>query len=155
MGSLHFRRTQGKPAAIEEALKRAGATTYVVLPGTNVVGSYNELDKTFMRWNFPWILAVQGTWLQDAQAKPVIMGGNESNARISGTLAESTDAFLFLGPRNELKQFVPKRSALEGTGYGRETERRLRILLGPDRKIPDLPKDDSGITFQFSPPNGQ
>jgi hypothetical protein len=71
----------------------------------------------------------------------------------TGTLADTADALLFLGPRDELKQFFPKRSALEGKEYGKETERRLRILFGADRKIPDfLPKDDVGVAPQFSPP---
>jgi len=99
---------------------------------------------------------MQGTRLQEIQAKPELMGGNESNARLAGTLAESGDALLFLGPRDELKQFVPRRSALEGTPYGKETERRLRIIFGDGGKIPDfLPKDDSGLAPQFSPPSNQ
>jgi hypothetical protein len=154
MGTLHFRRNQGKPSTVEDALQRAGATTYIVLPGTNVIGSYDDLDTNFVRWKWPWLLPIQGTWLQGLQAKPVLMGGNESNTRIAGTLAESGDAPLFLGPRDELKQFLPKRSALEGTTYGKETERRLRIVFGEHRKIPDfLSKDDSGLASQFSPPS--
>lgn len=156
MGSLHFRRVQGKPSTIEEALQQAGATTYVVLPGTNIVGSYNDVDTKFVQWNWPWVLPIRGTWLQDMAAKPLLMGGNESNARVSGTLSESGDAFLFLGPRDELKQFLPKRSALEGTAYGKETERRLRIIFGEGHKIPDfLPKNDSGLAPQFSSPTNQ
>lgn len=129
MGSLHFRRIQGKPSAIEDALQQAGATTFVVLPGTNVVGAYNDLEPRFAQWSWPWILPIRGTWLQGMAAKPPLIGGDESKARISGPLVESEDAFLFLGPRDELKQFVPKRSALDGTEYGKETERRLQSFL--------------------------
>jgi hypothetical protein len=156
MGVMHFRRLQGKPSVIEDALQRAGARTYVVLPGTNVIGSFNDVDTSFVRWNWPWILPTQGTWLQGVPAKPVLMGGNESNAHLAGPLAENGDALLFLGPRDELKQFLPKRSALEGTEYGKETEHRLQILFGADRKIPDfLPRDDAGLAPQFLPPRNQ
>lgn len=37
MGALHFRRIQGKPSTIEEALQQTGATTDVVLPGTTLL----------------------------------------------------------------------------------------------------------------------
>lgn len=156
MGSLHFRRTEGKPSQIEQALQKAGAITYVVLPGSNVVGAYEDLDQKFVQWKWPWMLRLQGIWLGALAAKPLLMGGSESNAHISGTLAESGDAFLFLGPRDELKQYLPKRSALDGTPYGKETERRLRIIFGEGRQLPDfVPKDDSGLGPQYSPPKSQ
>ncbi len=156
MGSLHFRRTDGKPSTIEQALQGAGAATYVVLPGSNIVGSYNDLDAKFVQWKWPWMLPTQDAWLGGMPAKPLLMGGNASNAHVSGTLAESGDAFLFLGPRDELKQYLPKRSALEGTPYGKETERRLRIIFGEGRPLPDfLPKDDSDLAPQYAPPHNQ
>lgn len=155
MGVLHFLRIKGKPSAIEEALQQAGATTFVILPGSNVVGSYADLDAKFVQWNSPWILTLEETWLGKMSAKPLLMGGSESNAHISGTLAASGDAFLFLGPRDKLEQFLPKRSTLEGTEYGKETERRLRIIFGEDRKPVYLPKDNSGVAPQYAPPNDQ
>jgi hypothetical protein len=153
MGVLHFLRIEGKPSAIEGALQQAGATTFVILPGSNVVGSYADIDTKFVQWISPWILTLQETWLGKMWAKPLVMGGSESSAHISGTLAESGDAFLFLGPRDKLEQFLPKRSTLEGTAYGKETERRLRIIFGEGRKPDYLPKDNSGVAPQYAPPN--
>ncbi len=70
---------------------------------------------------------------------------------MSGTLAEAADAFLFLEPRDQLTQFVPKRSELEGTAYAQEVERRLTIVLGPG-KVPDfMPKNDDGQAPQYTP----
>jgi hypothetical protein len=156
MGSLHFRRTDGKPSLIEQSLQEAGATTYVVLSGSNVVGSYEDRDPRFLQWKWPWMLPVQGTWLAQLPAKPLLLGGNASHAHVDGALAGTADAFLFLGPPDELTEYVPKRSALEGTPYGRETERRLRIIFGEGRKLPKfLPKDDSGIMPQYLPPPNQ
>ncbi len=57
-GAMHLRRIAGKPSAIEQALQAAGATTYVVLVGTNVTGSDDQQDVRFLRWKWPWMLGV-------------------------------------------------------------------------------------------------
>ena len=152
MGALHFRRTDGKGSMVERNLQQAGATTYLVVAGSNIVGTYDERDPRFLKWKSPWMMDVRGTWLAALPAKPLLMGGNASNARITGPLSETTDAFLFLGPPEELKMAVPKRSALDGTQYGKETERRLRVIFGEGRKLPDfIPKDDTGLAAKYLP----
>lgn len=137
-GALHFRRADGRPSMIERGLQEAGATTYVVLAGSNIIGSYEDRDKRFLQWRWPWMMPVQRTWLSQMPAKPLLMGGSASNAHIAGTLAKTGDAFLFLGPPNEVQAYVPKRSALERTAYGKETARRLRIIFGERTKASGL-----------------
>ena len=98
------------------------------------------------------MLQLKETWLGELPAKPLIMGGNRSNANVPGTLSDTGDAFVFLSPPEDLQANVPKRSALDGTEYGKETERRLRIIFGEGRKLPTfLPKDDSGIAPKYLP----
>lgn len=153
MGALHFRRTGGTPSQVERSLKD-NARTYLVVAGSNITGSYRDQDSRFLKWKWPWMLRVEGSWLGQLPAKPLFMGGNGSNARIEGTLSEATDAFIFLGPPDELKAHTPRRSDLEGTAYGKETERRLRIIFGEGRKLPDfMPKDDSGVAPKYAPPS--
>ena len=149
-GAMHFRRVAGKPSAIEQALQAAGATTYVVLVGSNVTGPEDQQDSRFLRWKWPWMLSAEGTWLGPLPAKPLIMGSNLSRAHIAGPISEAADAFLFIGPPGTIQTYVPKRSALEGTAYGEEAKRRLRVIFGEGRKLPDyLPKDDSGLAPKY------
>ena len=49
-------------------------------------------------------------------------------------LKDGADAFLYLGPRDSLTSVSMTRTQLQGTAYGKEIERRLKIemILQPD-----------------------
>jgi len=83
MGFMHFRRIDSKPSLIEQSLRQTGATTYVILPGTNTIGSSSEVDPRFVKHPWPWLLPTQGTWLRNLDAKSILMGGNESNVHLT------------------------------------------------------------------------
>jgi len=41
---------------VEKDLRAAGATTFVILFGTNAVAGYNDLDKRFDAWKVPALI---------------------------------------------------------------------------------------------------
>jgi hypothetical protein len=47
MGFPHFLRSTAGPGFIEKELRAAGATTFMIVTGTNAVGQYDDLDKRF------------------------------------------------------------------------------------------------------------
>ena len=44
MGSGRFQRREGKPGVIEQHLIQAFSKPYVILPGTDIVGTYDDVD---------------------------------------------------------------------------------------------------------------
>ncbi|HET8548601.1 MAG TPA: hypothetical protein VFL57_11380 [Bryobacteraceae bacterium] len=148
MGSGHFRRSQGEANSIERELRRSGASTYVVLVGSNIVGTHDQLEPRLTQWKWPWLAPVRGTWLAGLPAQPILMGGTSGDPFARGTLGTSADAFLFLGPNEELTQVRARRSEVIGSDYARETERRLTIIFGR-ASAEFLPADDSGEIPQF------
>ena len=133
MGEGHFRRSGQHPGAIENELLMALVKPYVILPGSNMVGGYDDIDSRFANLPAPSLIEMKGNWLGSLQATG--RGG------AVGTWDQTADAYLYLGPRDGLTVVKNRRSDLDGTAYGREITRRLTILFGAP---PDfLPKADA------------
>ena len=144
MGSGHFLRGD-EPTYIEPHLRRMGAKTYLIVFGTNVIGGYDDLDHRFDSWRAPTIVSLAGNWVGELPAMPVVSGGEGGPHRMifrrgqhsAGAppapprppvkLKDAADALLYLGPRDSLTQISMPRSELEGTSYGKEIQRRLKI----------------------------
>jgi hypothetical protein len=95
-GSAHFLREQGD-GYIEPELRRAGAKTFVILAGTNAVKGYDDLDKRFDSWPAPSIALLNGNWVGELLAIPVISGGTQGvDSHLK--LKDAADALLYLGP---------------------------------------------------------
>jgi len=144
-GSAHFLRERGD-GYIEPELRRAGAKTFVILAGTNAVKGYDDLDHRFDSWPAPSIALVTGNWVGDLPAIPVISGGTES-IDPPVKLKDEADALLYLGPRDSLIAVDTVREEVDGTPYGKELLRRMK-LLGYD--LPYIP--DSNEHPQFDRP---
>jgi hypothetical protein len=134
MGSGHFRRNAGRPNYIENELLMALVQPYVILTGSNIVGGYDDLDPRFDQLSSPSLIEMKGSWI-GALSTPNPRGGPSSSWE------QTCDAYLYLGPRDTVTVLKNRRSALEGTQYGRELERRMSILFD---KAPDfLPNADA------------
>jgi hypothetical protein len=141
MGTGHFRRPGGRPGSIEGSLLMAGANAYVVIPGSNIVGGFDDLDPRFEQWAAPWFAELKGTWIGNLP----LTGPRGSQ----GTWAETADAYLYLGPRDKLTRLRPRRAELQGTDYGKEIERRLTLIFG---KAPDfVPNSDEAPLYERNP----
>jgi hypothetical protein len=143
MGSGHFQRRDGKPSVIEQQMIQAFAKPYVILPGSDIVGTYDDLDARFEQQPAPWMMEMKGSWLAGLprwQESPVI--GYPSMVALKtkvGTWEQTADAYLYLGPRDNLTQGGTAFD-LEGTPYGSELRRRWKIMFP---KPPEtLPKSD-------------
>ncbi len=133
MGEGHFRRSGGRPGAIENELLMAFVKPYVIISGSNMVRGYDDLDPRFDQLPAPSLLEMKGSWI-GSLASPG-RGGSV------GTLVETADAYLYLGPRDRLTVVKNRRSDLDSTAYGKELQRRLTILFD---KAPDfLPASDT------------
>ena len=134
MGFGHSRRNAGRPGLIENELLMALVKPYVIMPGSNVLGGYDDLDARFEHSPAPWLMEISGTWLGDLPT-PNLRGGSP------GTWKETADAYLYLGPRDKVTVVKNPRSALEGRAYGKELQRRMVIVFD---KPPDfLPSPDA------------
>ena len=127
MGWGHFLRRKG-PGGIEQQLLAAGASTWLIVFGTNVTGGYNDLDKRFDAWPLPVIVDLRANWVGDLPAMPVLTGGAAPATALK--LGDAADALLYVAPRDALTQLFMPRSELEGTAYGKELDRRMTIQLG-------------------------
>jgi hypothetical protein len=133
MGAGHFRRSAGRPGFIENQLLMALVQPYVIMPGSNMVAGYDDLDPRFDQLPAPSFIEMNGSWIGSIPAQNP-RGGQP------GTLGQTADAYLYLGPRDKLTVITNRRSDLEGTPYGKEIERRLTIIFN---KAPDfLPQPD-------------
>ncbi len=145
-GSAHFLREQGN-GYIEPELRRAGAKTFLILAGTNAVKGYDDLDRRFDSWPAPSIVLVNGNWVGELLAIPVISGGTEGiDYRLK--LKDAADALLYLGPRDSLIAVDAVRKEVDGTPYGKELLRRMTIL---GLVLPYIP-GDSKENAQFDRP---
>jgi hypothetical protein len=135
MGAGHFLR-HNAPGEVEREIRAAGADPYLVVFGTNSVGSAqgpdnlngHNLDKRNNSWPRPAIVPVAGNWVGDLAAMPVVTGGKVPATTL--TLAGATDALLYVATRDALTESIMPQSELEGTAYGKELDRRMRIYLG-------------------------
>ncbi len=143
MGSGHFQRREGKPGMIEQQMIQAFVKPYVILPGSDIVGTYDDLDARFEQQPAPWLMEMKDSWLADLprwQESPVI--GYPATAALKtrlGTWEQTADAYLYLGPRDKMTQ-GGEAFDLEGTPYGNDLRRRWKIIFP---KPPEaLPKSD-------------
>jgi hypothetical protein len=143
MGSGHFQRREGKPGTIEQQMIQAFVKPYVILAGSDVVGTYDDIDARFEQHPGPWLMEMKNSWLAGLarwQESPVI--GYPAMPALktkTGTWEQTADAYLYLGPRDKLTQ-GGEAFDLEGTPYGNELRRRWKILFP---KPPEaLPKAD-------------
>jgi hypothetical protein len=127
MGWGHFLRRNG-PGFIEHAVREAGASTWLVVLGTDAVGGYDDLDKRFDSFPRPSIVSLSGTWAGDLPVMPVVSGGTAPASTLK--LADAADALLYVGSRDSLTQLLMPRAELDGTPYGAEMTRRLSIEMG-------------------------
>ena len=133
MGDGHFRRSGGRPGAIESELLMALVKPYVIVPGSNMVRGYDDLDSRFEALTAPSLVEMKGNWIGSLPAPG--RGGT------MGTWDQTADSYLYLGPRDRLTIVKNRRSDLDGTVYGKELQRRLTILFDT---APDfLPKSDT------------
>ncbi len=147
-GSAHFLREQGD-GYIEPELRRAGAKTFVILAGTNAVTGYDDLDHRFDSWPTPSIALLNGNWVGELAAIPVISGGTEE-MQPPLKLKDAADALLYLGPRDSLILVSAPRDEVDGTPYGKELLRRM-TLLGFEPFIPEM-HSDKKESAQFDRP---
>jgi hypothetical protein len=155
----HFRRSAAGPGYVEKELRAAGATTFVVLLGTNAVGGYDDLDKRFDTWKVPALMLLKGNWAGDLPATPVLTGGTAPAGANPLKLQDAGDALLYLGPRDTLTAVHMSRADLDGTPYGREITRRLDIIFGQAPNIfpaanetPQFPRGSGGPPPPLPPP---
>jgi hypothetical protein len=126
MGVMHFLRNSPHPSAsIESKLRKAGAKTYLIVSGTNTSGDCCEMDHRFDSWPTPNVVAARG-WVGELPVQSLIEGGY---APSQPKLKDGADALLYLGPRDSLTSVSMTRVQLEGTAYGKEIERRLKIEM--------------------------
>ena len=161
-GSGHFLRGQQPsewaraPSYIEPELRRAGAKTFLIVAGTNAVKGYDNLDHRFDSWPAPSIVLLKGNWVGELPAMPVISGGT-AEIQPSLKLKDVADALLYLGPRDSLISVEAIREEVDGTPYGKELVRRMRILgfdlpIIPERKeSPQFERPDPGRDSQPVP----
>jgi hypothetical protein len=144
-GANHFMRGRARrnrhdrwdnPGYIEPELRRAGAKTFLIVAGTNAVKDYDDLDHRFDSWPAPSIALLNGNWVGELSAMPVITGGT---AEIPSPvkLKDAADALLYLGPRDTLISVEAAREEVDGTPYGKELLRRMTILGFDLPFIPD------------------
>lgn len=143
MGSGHFQRRDGKPGVIEQQLLTAFVKPYILIAGSDIVGTYDDVDARFVQHPSPWLMEIKGSWLSSltrrADAPVIGSPATGNNPAPAGTWEQAADAYLFLGPRDMLTQ-GGEAFDLNGTAYGNELRRRWKILLPkpPD----DLPHSD-------------
>lgn len=135
MGDGHFRRSAGRPGAIENELLMAFVKPYVILSGSDIVRGYDDIDHRFDDISAPALLDMKASWIGSLPAPG--RGGSTS------TWDRTADAYLYLGPRDRITVVKNRRSELDGTTYGKELQRRLAIVFD---KPPDfLPQSDRDI----------
>jgi hypothetical protein len=168
MGALHFLRVSPFPVrfSIEKELRAAGAKTYLIVFATNTPGGYDDHDPRFDSWPAMVIVSLEGNWVGDLPAAPMLTGGGAngyqwwwtSSASSPGgaapppvKLKEEADAILYLGPRDSLIDVNTTQAELAGTPYEKEIERRLALEGFPDNFVSELVKTHTE-TPQFSRP---
>jgi hypothetical protein len=155
MGAGHFQRREGKPGLIEQQMMSAFVKPYIVIAGTDIVGTYDDVDPRFAQHPWPWLMEIKGSWLSSlprrADAPTIGFPASGNTPAPAGTWGQVADAFLFLGPRDKLTQ-GGESFDLNGTPHGNELRRRWGILFP---KPPDeLPKSDGKERpmFERTPP---
>lgn len=167
MGWGHFLRrpaAEQRSPSIEQQLRLAGASTYLVVAGTNTNGGYDDIDHRFDAWTAPVMVPLADGWTGELPAMPVLSGGTvplrfsgpNSAAPGAGSpppvkLKDAADALLYLGPRDSLIAMHMTLAELDATPYGKEIARRLTIEGFPAEFI-SLQESGSAEVPQFSRP---
>jgi hypothetical protein len=127
MGAMDFLRNSpdGPRPSIEPKLRRAGAKTHLIMLGTNTPGERDHVDHRFDSWTAAVIAPASG-WIGEPPAQSLIEGGGPPT---KPNLRDAADAILYLGPRESLMKVSTTRAQLEGTPYGAEIMRRLKIRM--------------------------
>ena len=133
MGEGHFRRSGSRPGAIENELLMALVKPYVIIPGSNMVHGYDDLDPRSDALPAPSLIEMRGQWIGSLPAP--------SRGATAVTWDQTADSYLYLGPRDRLTVVKNRRSDLDGTAYGKELQRRLTIIF--DKAPEFLPKADT------------
>ena len=93
-----------------------------------MVNGYDDLNPGFEQIPAPALIEMKGSWISKLQFQG--RGGPV-------TWDQTADAYLYLGPRDELTLIKNPRSDLDGTPYGKEVERRLKIqFTQPPQLLP-------------------
>lgn len=153
MGAGHFQRRDGKPGAIEQQMLSAFAKPYVIIAGSDVVHTYDDVDSRFAAISGPagqWIMETQGTWLgalpRWTDAPLIGFPATPNRGVQSGAWEQAADAYLFLGTRDQLTT-GGEAFDLEGTPYGNELRRRWKIMFPNPPAV--LPKSDGSTLPLF------
>ena len=67
-------------------------------------------------------------------------------------LQDAADALLYLGPRDSLTQIHATRTEVQGTAYGKEIDRRLRIMFGTTVDVVSNSKETPEFSRNSGPP---
>jgi hypothetical protein len=109
MGSGHFQRRLGTPGLIEQSMLSAFVKPNVIVAGSNVVRTFDDVDPRFAAVGDPpppWIMEMKGTWLASlprwTDSPPIGFPAPADRGTQSGTWDQVADPFLFLGPRDKL-----------------------------------------------------
>ncbi len=120
------------PGYIERGLRAAGADPFLAAMGTDVINGRGDVDPRIEAWPAPVLIAVRGNWLGEMPSQPIVSGGHAPATPL--TLADQTDAIVYIAPCSALRFVDDSPAELDGTGYGREIIRRDIIQVG--RPIP-------------------
>lgn len=86
-GEGHVRRAGGRPGPIENELLRALVKPYVILPGSNMVRGYDDLDARFDALAAPSLIEMKGNWIGDLPGPA--RGGSAGTWVIRKSLADA------------------------------------------------------------------
>jgi hypothetical protein len=147
MGGGHFQRTAGHPGFIERELLTAFVQPYVIIPGSNMVGSYDDLDPRFDQVSAPSLIDMKTSWVGTIPTRSPNGGSSQ------GTWGQMADAYLYLGPRDTVTVTGYRRSQLDGSRYGEELRRRLAVLFDkPPDFLPERDAPSQRPAFSRTPP---
>ncbi len=137
MGAFHFMRhfdlmPNRKQFDIEKELRADGATPYLIVVGTNTTGGPDGPDHRFDSWSTPVIVRLDGNWVGDLPAIPVVTEGHGPPLQ-TPKLKDAADALLYLGPRDSLVVVQMTPAELQGTPYGKELERRQKLQMSLEK----------------------
>jgi hypothetical protein len=116
------------PGYIERELRAAGADPYLAVMGTDVVDGRGDVDSRIESWPTPALIPLHGNWLGEMPAQPIITGGHAPATPL--TLADQTDAIIYIAPCSTLKFVNDSAAELDDTAYGKEMIRRNIIEVG-------------------------
>ena len=147
-GTGHFQRRGGRPGQIENELLMSLVQPYVILPGSNMVGGYEDTDPRFETLPAGSLIELKGTWLGEIAA-PAPRGGSAS------TWAQGSDAYLYLGPRDSVTTVFYTRAELEGKQYALNLQKRMSMLFAKPPDVlpaPDAAAEQAAFKRSSAPP---